>query len=574
MVKFKITLTVVFLTITALYLDLYSQLTVYSSTKNRQYGAAGPGAENKISPTDAGNRYSQTNTSRISATTHALPKTLLEKLLINSIDFYRIIRNTRGVYSDKLEFNNGAISVCSIASIGMGLVSLCIADSLGYSQDAENNIIETLEAMLGYEKRNGFNPARNMNNGFFCHFIDMNDGHRIWDSEYSSIDTGILVSGALFCKTYFPDNNKIRILADSLYLSIDWISAIADPVTGDLYMTFNESGTGEAKTKPFNEYMIVAWLAKNDFRDDGRAITSWNNSYGNISGLPTKKYDQYTLLTDNPGSFVSSFVIQFPYYLCHYFRKNSDYLFYLESAMSADKRWWRDNTDAPDYIWGLGAGEVPGGGYHADRINDNPNLICSPHIIAGFIPVDTLCYNNLAQLWDNSSGVYELPTTLAPKILWRFRYNNPSQQAVFVQGVDYSTMVFGLAGHPSLLGTAFFDDNTNFEFPKKYINSVEPENDKSKTPGPAVLYQNYPNPFNPETTIPFYIHKTMYAEIYIYNIKGQLIKTLQNGEFSPGFRTFSWDGRDNNGNPCAGGVYIYKLATDNFISCKKLLLLR
>ncbi len=565
MVKFNITLTVVFLAITALYLNLYSQQTAISSTENRRYGVAGP---------DAGNRYSQTNTSRTSATAGALPITLLEKLLINGIDFYRMIRNTRGVYSDKIEFNNGAINVCSIASIGMGLVSLCIADSLGYLQDAENNIIATLEAMLGYEKRNGFNPARNTNNGFFCHFIDMNDGRRIWDSEYSSIDTGILVSGALFCRTYFPANKEIRDLADSLYLLVDWKSAIADPGTGGLYMTFDESGTGAAKTKPFNEYMIVAWLAKNDFRDDGRALTSWNNSYGNISGLPTIKYDQYTLLTDNPGSFVSGFVVQFPYYLCHYFRKNPDYLHYLGNAMSADKQWWRDNTDAPDYVWGLGAGEVPGGGYHADRINDNPNLICSPHIIAGFIPVDTLCYNDLAQLWDNSSGVYELPASLAPKILWRFKYKDPSQQAVFVQGVDYSTMVFGLACHPSLLGTAFFDDYTNFEFPKKVVNLVEPDKGEIKTPNKAVLFQNYPNPFNPVTTIPFYIQKAGDAKLCVYNIKGQLIKILVKGTLTPGTHQITWDGQDNSGNSCPCGIYIYKLATENHISCKKLLLLR
>ena len=42
---------------------------------------------------------------------------------------------------------------------------------------------------------------------------------------------------------------------------------IADPKTGGIYMTFNDDGTGinSSILVPFNEYMIVAWLAKNDY---------------------------------------------------------------------------------------------------------------------------------------------------------------------------------------------------------------------------------------------------------------------------------------------------------------------
>jgi len=571
----KISWIVVFIIITTIYINLFPQNSLLFSKKGQLFGAGNPVAEQKNESVQRGmaGGNSITNTLRHRSTTATAPDTLLKHLLSNSIEFYRLLRNSRGVYSDKLEINRGPIDVCSIASIGKGLVSLCIADSLGYINDAEDQVIETLEAMLGFDKVNGFDPARNPNNGFFRHWIDMNNGTRAWNSEYSSIDTGILVSGALFCKTYFSRNEEIGFLADSLYLSVDWESAIANPATGALYMTFEESGKGELVITPFNEYMIVAWLAKNDFRDSGRALTSWNNSYGDIAGLPKKDYGDYTLLTDNPGSFVSSFVIQFPYYLCFYFRKDQDYLYYLEQAMFADKQWWRDNTDAPDYIWGLGAGEVPGGGYHADRINDNPNKICSPHIIAGFIPVDTLCYNDLLQLWDHSLGIYELPKASNSKILWRFRYNNPSQKAAYCQGVDYSTMVFGLASHPSLLGTAFFDDNTNFEFPQNYT-SIESEKTIAVTPDKAALYQNYPNPFNPNTTIPFYLQNSGHAKLSVYNIKGQLIKILVNGTFTPGMHQISWDGQDNKGNKCAGGIYIYRLETNNSFSYKKLLLLK
>jgi len=49
-------------------------------------------------------------------------------------------------------------------------------------------------------RTSGFVPARNPQNGFFRHWINMTTGERAWSSEYSSIDTGLLVIGALFSK--------------------------------------------------------------------------------------------------------------------------------------------------------------------------------------------------------------------------------------------------------------------------------------------------------------------------------------------------------------------------------------
>ena len=86
----------------------------------------------------------------------------------------------------------------------MGLVSLTIAHELKILPNAEERTIKTLETMNGLT--HGFNPAKNKINGFFRHFIDMKTGERAWNSEYSSIDTAILIAGALFSKTYFSNN--------------------------------------------------------------------------------------------------------------------------------------------------------------------------------------------------------------------------------------------------------------------------------------------------------------------------------------------------------------------------------
>ena len=61
--------------------------------------------------------------------------------------------------------------------------------------------------------------------GWMLHFVDKRNGQRIWGSEYSSIDTALLVAGALVCGQYFasdPSTRDISVLADTLYRRIDW----------------------------------------------------------------------------------------------------------------------------------------------------------------------------------------------------------------------------------------------------------------------------------------------------------------------------------------------------------------
>src|SRR5690606_35245973 len=58
-------------------------------------------------------------------------------------------------------------------------------------------------------------------NGFFYHFVDMRTGRREWESELSSIDTALLVSGALTAGEYFR-GTEVAELAEQLYRQVDW----------------------------------------------------------------------------------------------------------------------------------------------------------------------------------------------------------------------------------------------------------------------------------------------------------------------------------------------------------------
>jgi len=88
------------------------------------------------------------------------------------------------------------------------------------------------------------------------------------------------------------------------------------------------------------------------------------------------------------------------------------------------------------------------------------------------------------------------------------------------------------------------------------------------------LDQNYPNPFNPTTTIKFSIKERAHVSLKVYNVAGQLVKTLKNDELKPDKYTVRWNGLDNNGRPVASGVYFYKLVTKNFSKTRKMVLLK
>ena len=95
------------------------------------------------------------------------------------------------------------------------------------------------------------------------------------------------------------------------------------------------------------------------------------------------------------------------------------------------------------------------------------------------------------------------------------------------------------------------------------------------------LYQNYPNPFSTSTTISFNIHRrdTKDAEITIYNVKGQLVKTLTPMTNDKCLMTnVVWDGKDENGKQLSSGIYFYQLETQTqkgkYLSTRKMILLR
>jgi len=127
----------------------------------------------------------------------------------------------------------------------------------------------------------------------------------------------------------------------------------------------------------------------------------------------------------------------------------------------------------------------------------------------------------------------------------------------------------------------------NLYFDNIAWTDVEEKGAEEELPAQFSLSPNYPNPFNPETRIQytvgtqkavhgsqFMVRSPVHTTLKIYNVLGQLVKTLVNEPKEPGTYEVIWDGKDKNGEEVASGIYFYKLQAGDFTEAKKMLLLK
>ena len=89
------------------------------------------------------------------------------------------------------------------------------------------------------------------------------------------------------------------------------------------------------------------------------------------------------------------------------------------------------------------------------------------------------------------------------------------------------------------------------------------------------ILQNYPNPFNPTTSIQYHIPSdNSLVSICVYNLKGQLVRTLVDKEQDTGFYHVMWDGTGNNGDKVSAGIYFYRMESGTYSEIKKLIIMR
>ena len=100
------------------------------------------------------------------------------------------------------------------------------------------------------------------------------------------------------------------------------------------------------------------------------------------------------------------------------------------------------------------------------------------------------------------------------------------------------------------------------------------ETEVEELPEAVTLNGNYPNPFNPETEIMFQLPENTDINLSVYNLKGQLVRTLVDNYLPGGSHSVIWDGKTNNGELVGSGVYFYKLTAGEICQTRKMILLK
>lgn len=402
-------------------------------------------------------------------------KDFFDRQYHDSYALFEASRHPRtGLYADAyMTFGENPDFRCSIAATGVGLISLAVADMEGWDEEAAEKSLLTLRACLGEVE--GCQIARDTATGFFAHFVDMETGENI-HSEFSTIDTSLLVAGALFAGQHFKDKApQINELAQKLLQSIDWRVVVNDKEKGVINMVVKD-GKGTLPLPAYNEYVMVSYLALLCQPEEQDIQDLWNNNFAEeqISHLPQIHYRDIPVLTDHDAkAFLSSFVHQFPFYLVPEYATSPTYREFFKNACMADRLKWKELSDVGSYVWGYGAGPNDGlhGGYHADKIIDSPHDIASAYIVAGFLPVYPAGIYDLYALYrlHIPYDVYSNPEDKEDEMKFRaaYRYGlhryswwhleQPNRwYPTKVTLIDWSSMLYGLTAFKR--GMSFFTE--------------------------------------------------------------------------------------------------------------------
>ena len=187
-------------------------------------------------------------------------------------ELHRLQRNTFRYFWEETNPRNGLIPdntaageiPASIAGVGFALASYPVAVERGFvsREGALERALATLRFF--WTARQGSAPDATGHRGFFYHFLDVATGRRAWRCELSTIDTALLVAGALTAAAYFDRESEgereLRELADSMYRRVDWQWARNGGATL-CHGWKPESGFLKARWEGYSEAQILYVLA-------------------------------------------------------------------------------------------------------------------------------------------------------------------------------------------------------------------------------------------------------------------------------------------------------------------------
>jgi hypothetical protein len=265
----------------------------------------------------------------------------------------------------------------SIAATGFGIAAFAIGAERQWisRQDAAGITLNILDFF--FNSVQSPEPDATGYRGFYYHFLSMDSGTRTWECELSSVDTGLLMMGILFARNYYdddnPQDNRIRLLADSLLRRVDW-DFMEMPGTGvDAYtisMAWHPGkGLHEYGWSGYNEALFLYILAAGSgMKNAERSYTAWLASYKWLTPYEGLSHVAFPPLF---GHQFSQAFIDFRGMADAYMKeKEIDYFENSRRATYVQRRYAMDNPKGwagyDSLCWGISASDGPTDKYNFD----------------------------------------------------------------------------------------------------------------------------------------------------------------------------------------------------------------
>ncbi|HOW87295.1 MAG TPA: glucoamylase family protein [Candidatus Omnitrophota bacterium] len=277
----------------------------------------------------------------------AQDRELLERIEKDTLQYFVRLSNKETGFT-KDSSRPGAPS--SVAATGFALAAYAIGESRGWLTPdyARSRILTTLRMLRNKTAHR---------EGFFYHFLDNRTGKRVWGSEASSIDTALVVAGALLAAQYYP-GTEIEKLAHEIYERVNWKWMM----NGSDFICMG--WTPEGKFLPYywdsyNELMILVALAIGSptFPAPERTWDRWMRPEGDYNG--------HKVIFASSGSL---FTYQFSHAYIDFRALNDQGINYFENsreATLANREYSMSFADQyksySENSWGLSASVGPGG---------------------------------------------------------------------------------------------------------------------------------------------------------------------------------------------------------------------
>jgi hypothetical protein len=265
----------------------------------------------------------------------------------NFLFFWEQANPLTGLVKDRANVRAGDKNVlASIAATGFGLTAMCIGQMRGFISypEARDRVLATLRYLWNWQANH---------RGFFFHWVNIDTGERIVDSEVSSVDTAILLCGVLTCRTHFGNDEQIRRFATQIFNRVEW-SWLSEDTTLLPHGWTPEGGFLPYRWDYYSELMMMYLMGL------GSSTFPLPENTWNVWKRLTFEYDGIRYI----GSFAPLFIHQYSQAWFDFRGKHDSYADYFENSVRATEVHRRFclalTKQFPDYsndLWGITASD-------------------------------------------------------------------------------------------------------------------------------------------------------------------------------------------------------------------------